>query len=163
MNDQHNAGDVADDGPVEIPAAEKPRENIDPGLERLEESTLDKQARSAAYRDAHERKQHLDSLNRRIDVLQQKLDSRETEIREISPKYAALEQSMRGVNASLVIGPTIMALGGGAMGAPSVLGDDISPHVAGMLGGGGLVAIVAGFVIQLMAFYLKRPIKRLRK
>ena len=112
--------------PLAIPSVEKPRENFDQNFEQLDESTLEKQAKSAAHRDAHERKQHLDSLNRRIEVLQQKLDSRESDLREILPKLARLERSEQiskvlvrdGAGSLFAEGPlrfVIAGLGGGIL------------------------------------------------
>lgn len=144
--------------PISIPAdAEKPRSQIDQKLETLEEDTLEKQAKSAAYRDALERRQHLESLNRRIDKLQGKLDQRESELQIALPKLASLEQAMRGVNASLLVGPVIMAVGGGAISyAPMTDPNYMSQQ---SLSGAGVASLIIGGVVTLMAFYVKRPVR----
>lgn len=113
------------DNPGPIPLAEKPRSDPDRSLERLEEKTLDKQARSASYRDAHERKQHLDSLNRRINVLQQKLDSRETELRDLTPRLAQLEQAQQISRVLIRDGTIIFGVGGALVSAASLFAEGI--------------------------------------
>ena len=125
--------------PLAIPSVEKPRENFDQNFEQLDESTLEKQAKSAAHRDAHERKQHLDSLNRRIEVLQQKLDSRESDLREILPKLARLERSEQISKVLVRDGTVILAIGGVLVSAGSLFAEGPLRFVIAGLGGGILI------------------------
>jgi len=94
-----------------IPQAEKPQQSDDETLS-LEEKTLDKQAKSAPYRDVIERRNHLDTLNKRIDVLQGKLDKRESELDTLRPKLAKHEQSSKMAKVLVRDGTVIFVVGG---------------------------------------------------
>ena len=81
--------------PPKIPKIERPEPQADDTLEQLEETTLDKQAKSAAYRAVVEHSQHLQALNTRIDVLQAKLDRREDALHAAIPRVSELEQAQK--------------------------------------------------------------------
>jgi len=83
------------EGPPQVPPVERPQAPTDDTLEKLEENTLDKQAKSAAYRAVVEHNQHVLALNSRIDVLQAKLDKRENELHNVIPKVSELQQAKR--------------------------------------------------------------------
>lgn len=95
-----------------VPRPEEPA-GSDAQTEALEKDTLDKQAKSAAYRDAHERKQHLASLNERIGVLQDKLDKREAELQVAMPRIAELEQATKTSRLATI--SEVLGVGGGAI------------------------------------------------
>lgn len=99
--------------PKKIPKTERPGPETDSSLERLEESTLDKQASSAAYRAAHEHSEHLKALNTRIGVLQTKLDRREDELNAAKPRVAELEQAKKTSRLGVVV--DALGIGGGVI------------------------------------------------
>ena len=99
--------------PQQIPHVEIPDKQTDDSLEKQEEAFLDKQARSAAFRDVYERNQHLQSLNARIDVLQTKLDRREGELHIALPRVSELEHAERTSKATAIV--ETIGLGGGAI------------------------------------------------
>lgn len=100
--------------PIKVPRnAESPEPQVDEGLERLEEDTLDKRARSAAYRAVVEHNEHVVALNRRIDVIQGKLDSREIELHRAIPRIAELEQAQRTARLGAFV--DVMAIGLGTL------------------------------------------------
>jgi hypothetical protein len=119
-----------------IPTTEQPRETADTTLEA---STLDKQAKSASYRDVLERTQHLETLNRRIDVLQGKLDNREADLQQLLPRNAALEQSCKISRVLVTDGTALLAIGGGLVSASGVFVAGPVRFVLAGLGGGLLI------------------------
>jgi len=99
--------------PPQVPPVEQPTSTSDDVLEKLEESTLDKQARSAAYRAAVEHSQHIAALNKRLDIIQAKLDGRENEIHIALPRIAELEQAEKTSKLTTVV--ESVGAGGGAV------------------------------------------------
>lgn len=150
MNDPPNR-DGLPDTPADIPPTEKPRKSVDQDLERLEEDTLDKQARSASFRDVLERKNHLDSLNRRIDVLQNKLDLREADLHAALPRIAELEQAEKTSKIATVV--EAIGAGGGAvlLGIASFATNDALKFA--FLGAGVAASAVAIFCKALFALF----------
>lgn len=126
--------------PPKVPAAELPRDGASASLESLEENTLDKQAKSASYRDDHERQQHLDTLNRRIDVLQKKLDSREAELHAVLPRLARFEQSAKISKAVSRDGAIALAIGGMLVSAAGLFSEGTVRMALSCLGGGIFIA-----------------------
>jgi hypothetical protein len=136
-----------------IPPVEQPKPEPAQSLENLEEKTLDKQAASATYRDAVERKQHLASLNVRISVLQTKLDSREGELFSALPRIAELEQAEKTANLSTVV--EAVAAGGGAiaLSVASFLNDDLVILKFSLVGAGISASAIAVFTKALFAIW----------
>jgi hypothetical protein len=85
--------------------------------------------------------------------LQEKLD-------DLAPKYAALEQAMRGVNASILVGTICMSIGGGVVGFAPFL--DVDDGTRKLIAGVAMGAMVCGALFLLATFYSKWPIPRLR-
>ncbi len=101
------------DLPQQIPQAERPERQSDDSLEQLEETFLDKQAKSAAYRAVFEHNQHVQALNNRIDVLQAKLDKREEDLHVAMPRVSELEQAERTSKVGTIV--EAVGAGGGAI------------------------------------------------
>lgn len=99
--------------PPQVPPVEQPQTSADDALEKLEENTLDKEARSAAFRAVVEHDKHLRALNVRIEVLQAKLDKREEELHRTIPRVAELEQAEKTAKVDSVV--ETMGAGGGAI------------------------------------------------
>jgi hypothetical protein len=130
--------------PPRIPPVEQPRESAESSI-REEEDTLDKQAKSATYRDAHERKQHLESLYRRIDVLQSKLDKSEDQIQKYLPRLAQLEHACCVSQVLVRDGTIILAVGGAFIGYGSLFAND--PLIRFAMGGVGVGLTMTGLWI----------------
>jgi chromosome segregation ATPase len=72
-----------------------------------------KKAKTAALRAEEAEEKHVAALNRRIHVLQTKLDLREDELRELLPRNAELEQARS--NATINGGLSLSAVSVGGM------------------------------------------------
>jgi hypothetical protein len=140
-----------------VPQAEQPQAQTDDHLEKLEEDTLDKQAKSATYRDAHERREHLASLNRRIDVLQSKLDDREIELHIVLPRVAELEQAEW--TARLHAGLESVAAGGGALmlSVASFVNEATDEWLKYLLFGAGLAFALLGILGKVVMSFFGWP------
>lgn len=126
---------------LKVSVTEKPdKESADTSVS-LESDTLERQAKSASYRDVHERSQHLVSLNRRIDVLQGKLDAREEELRDTLPRLAKLAQASKVSKVLVRDGTIILAVGGGLVSASSLF---IDGGIRFLLAGGGGALLMCG-------------------
>jgi len=107
VNKQHSV----DLSSISIPA-DVPDDSLDQKTSE-EIGDLEKRAKSAPLRDVFERTAHLGSLNRRIEVLQGKLDSREAELQVAVPRVAELEQAMRTARVGAFVESA--GAGGGAL------------------------------------------------
>ncbi len=99
--------------PQQIPQVELPGQQSDDSLEQQEEAFLQKQAKSGALRAVLEHNHHLQALNSRIDVLQAKLDKRESELHVAIPRVAELEQAERTSRVGAIA--EAVGAGGGAI------------------------------------------------
>lgn len=115
-----------------------------------EVNEYERRAKSPALRDVFERAQHISALNRRIDVLQGKLDRREAELDETRPKLAALQQAERTARGH---GTAIQAFGSGLgpilLGVASFATDDIWKF--GLFGAGAVASFIGWFSTTLAA------------
>ena len=72
-----------------------------------------KKAKTAAVRAEEAEEKHVASLNRRIDVLQSKLDRREGDLHHLLPRTAELEQAARTSKVGAIV--EAAGVGGGAL------------------------------------------------
>ncbi len=137
------------DLPQQIPQVERPEQQSDDSLEQLEETFLDKQAKSAVYRAVFEHNQHLQALNTRIDVLQAKLDKRENELHAAIPRVSELEQAERTSKVGAAV--ESLGVGGGTilLGIASFATDDATKLVC--FGAGVSASSLALFAKALFA------------
>jgi len=143
-----------------VPSTEQPPPSVDePADSLLETKTLDldKQARSAAYRDVVERDKHWSSLNERIAVLQAKLDIREEDLRLAQPRIAELEQAERSSQGYGTIA-TIGGVGGPILLSCASFADD--DWVKFGLLGAGVVAALMGLLANVLFGFLGWPKKQ---
>jgi hypothetical protein len=71
-----------------------------------------RKAKTAALRAEEAEERHAAALDRRIDVLQKKLDLRENELRELLPRNAELEQAKRNADANSRLSLSAVSVGG---------------------------------------------------
>ncbi len=139
------------DNPPQIPQVERPRPPVDPWLGSLEKETLDKLARSPSLRAVHEHAQHVFALNNRIDVLQSKLDRRESELHLALPRVAELEQAQRTFRVDAVVEPIGTGVSAAALSVASFVANDSVKY--GLIGVGLTAAAFAMLAKILFAAF----------
>lgn len=103
-----------------------------------------KKAKTAAVRAEEAEEKHVAALNRRISVLQTKLDLREDELRELLPRNAELEQAR--CNASLNGASSLGAVSiGGMLASISSL---LSIPLGYVSGGFGAAMLIGGLILS---------------
>lgn len=130
-----------------IPPVEQPQESADTSVE-LEQVTLEQQSKSAALRDVYVRDQLISALNRRIDVIQAKLDNREERIDELLPRNAALEQAGRSSTIETVLEFVAMGCSATFLSISTYVADSISK--TGWFGAG--IALAASAMLSKILF-----------
>lgn len=134
-----------DQAPATIPPIETPSAS-DTAAAEMERDSLDKAARSAPWRDAYERQQHTANLNKRIDVLQSKLDKTEDSLaeknRELQRLTATAEVLQHSCDLSKILvrdGTVICVVGGGLVSVGGLFAESEVRFLLAGLGGAFLV------------------------
>lgn len=111
-NGGQNIGRVAR---IAVSTARTTSDEPDPQTKAGEKRQKEEQrkARTAGIRADEAEAAHVDALNCRIEVLQEKLNDRESEARYLLPRVAELEQASRGITLACAYYTGMMVSGGG--------------------------------------------------
>ena len=125
--------------PSKVPAVEKPSESAKDKSSNPEYEFLQKQASSSNLRDVVERRNHNQSNEIRLSILQAKLDIAEDKIENLLPRNATLEQSMRVSKVLVRDGTVVMAIAGTAVSCASLFDQQEYRFLIAGFGGGFLI------------------------
>lgn len=103
----------------DVPAVEKPSQTSE--NQNGEFEFLQQQAKSSTLREVVERQKHNDSNEKRLSVLQSKLDIAEAKIAELLPRNAELESSVRMSRVLVRDGTVVLAIAGILVGWASLV------------------------------------------
>ena len=115
-----------------------------------------KKAKTAALRAEEAEEKHVSALNRRIDVLQNKLDLREEEVHELLPRNAELEQARRNATINSGLSLTAISIGGVLASISSLLPTPFS-YISGSF---GAAMLIGGLTVSWVTHRFGWPSKR---
>jgi hypothetical protein len=115
-----------------------------------------RKAKTAALRAEVAEEEHVAALNRRIDVLQKKLDLREDELQVLLPRNAELEQAYRNASINGGLSLTAISAGGVLTSISSLLPTPFS-YISGSF---GAAMLIGGLTVSWTTHRLGWPLKK---